>query len=340
MAQDVRRRIQRTVTYVTGGGQETVDISRGLVLRELYLHLTGQPTVTLGNNTQANTLRGDEWACVSLIELIANGSTVIRSITGLQLYMLNYFMYGTPPKVTATIGDGATANPSFDSVLILPMWMFNCIRPLDTALDTSKLSDLKLRITWANYTAINASATGWTTAPQIEVSSLESSGIGGDFALQTVYAINHTITADDPKYQVILPTGEMYRAFMINTTDTGVDEGDIMNQLKIKSGNTVFYDQKDELIRQTDGWVRRGIHRSFDGAAAASAVYDDVMRSDQHNLAGWYFIDLVTDGRLTEAIDTVGFSEFLLELDLSVGTGATILSIIPIRVRPVRKTAA
>ena len=334
MAQDVRKRFQKTVTYVTNG-QKSEDLSRGLTLRSLFLRLTGAPTVTAGNNTLANTALGAEWGCVKLIELIANGNQVIRSMTGRQLFWYNYFMYGVVPPLTPGIGDGATANAPFDVVLALPMWMPRSIRPMDTALDTSLLSDFKIRITWGTYTDINSAATAWTTSPQIDVHSLESSGAAGPFALQTVYATQNTITASDPKKQIYLPTGDMYRGFLINTTDAGVDVNDILNNVKFKSGTTVFYDQPDVMIKQAEGWLSAGIPHQIQDSIAAG-VYQSGMRGTPNDLAGWYFIDFVTDGRLTESIDTRGFSEAYLELDVTVGAGTTVLNILPIQVRPVR----
>jgi hypothetical protein len=47
-------------------------------------------------------------------------------------------------------------------------------------------------------------------------------------------------------------------------------------------------------------------------------------------------VDLVTDGYLSDAIDTLGFSEFYLELDVAVGAGTTKIDILPIQITPVR----
>jgi hypothetical protein len=65
-------------------------------------------------------------------------------------------------------------------------------------------------------------------------------------------------------------------------------------------------------------------------------IYNKLQRSDSSNQAGWYFVDLVTDGYLSDAIDTLGFSEFYLELDVAVGAGTTKIDILPIQITPVR----
>lgn len=335
MAQDVRTRPQKVVTFASGQ-QQTVDLSRGLVARYYSLRLKGQPTLTAPNNTLAKTLAGDEWAVIAKLELIENGSQVIRSLSGEQLWWLNYFMFGVPPQITPAIGDASTANPAFDSVLLLPMWMFNSVRPMDTALDTSKLSDHKLRITWGTFASINGDASAWTAEPSLEIDSCESAFLkDSEFSLQTVYGITQTIANDDPKLQIYLSTGDWYRAFLINTKDAGVDEGDILNNLKLKSGTTVFYDKAATKIQQ-EYYLTRGIHRPIPGSVAAG-VYDALRRSAKSSLDGWYFVDLLTDGRLSESINTKAFSEFYLEADVSVGAGTTIMEIIPITVTPPRQ---
>ena len=335
-SQDVRRRFQKIVPFQSNG-QRTEDLGRGMVYRDLILRLRGAPTCLAANNTIANTERGDAWGVVKNIEILVNNNQVIRSLSGNQLWWLNYVMYGEAPEIQYNIGDGATANPVLDSVLVLPFWMFRSIRPMDTALDSRVLSDLKIRITWGTYTDISAGATAWTTEPYVEVHSLESAMTPGPFSLQTIYSIEKTISATDSKFQVFLPVNDVYRGFLLNTTDAGVDSASILNNVKIKSGLTVFYDAPIKVIQQYDMGIKAGI--GYPGslpATAASTYFTTAQRSADSLRGAWTYIDLVTDGFLTEAIDTLGFSEFFLELDVTVGVGATKLYVLPIQVTPVR----
>lgn len=347
MGQDVRRRFQKTIAYQSGG-QQTEDLGRGMVYRDLILRLKCKPTIAAAANLSDDVDRGDGWGVVKLIEVLANNNQVIRSITGNQLWWMNYFMFGTIPPLSPGLGDddgagNGTSNPLIDVCLVLPFWMFRCVRPMDTALDSRVLSDLKIRITWGTYTDIHDDATAWTTQPTIDVHSLESAMAKGPFALQTVYNMTKTVTADDSKFQVFLPVGDVYRAFLINSTDAGVDAGDIVNNVKLKSGTTVFYDAPRKVIQQYDGMMHPGIGRPIDNplntAGGGATAYNKLQRSDKSDLDGWLFVDLVTDGYLSDSIDTLGFSEFYLELDVSVGAGTTKLDIIPFAITPVRSKA-
>lgn len=336
MAQQVRRKKLTTVTF-SANNKVAMPLSRGMVYRELYLRLKGAPTLTAANNTQAKTLQGDEWACVSRIDLVANNTDVIRSFSANALWWLNYYMYGHNPFITSNIGDAATANVSFDSTLILPLWMPQSVRPMDTALDARTLSDLSIEITWGTYTSINADASAWTTEPSLEIYGLQSFNVQGPFNQCRIKSIEKTISATSTEFQVILPVGPMYRGFLMNFTDAGADDGTILNNFKITSGSTVFADMPADVLDKVER-ARHGcpwIHNT-----GAAVDYLQLRRGTTYNsVLGWYYYDHVTDGFLSEAIDTLGFSEFNLELDVTVGAGTTKAYIYPIQVIPVRGRA-
>ena len=331
MSQQVRFLKQGTVEFETNG-IVAKSLSRGTVYRELHLRLTGAPTLSAANNTAAKLKRGDEWACIKRIELILNNSDVIRSFSGNDLWWINYFMFGAAPPVTTGLGDASTANAPFDSTLILPFWMPGTIRPLDTALDARILSDLKVQVTWGTYTDINADASAWTTEPKLYVSSINSFNVSGPFAQWRSSVIEKEITASNSQFQVQLPVGPVYRGFFLNFTDAGVDDGDILNNFKLISGSTVFADRGERELEQAET-LRSKDPYTYDSGAGG---YDKLRRSTSSKKDGWYFHDHVTDGYLSEAIDTLGFSEFTLDLDVTVGSGTTKCSVIPIQIYPVR----
>ncbi len=330
MGQNVRNRRQNVLKYVSNG-QAAEGLSRGMIYRELYLRLKGQIAVAAIDNTTAKTKRGDEWGAVKEVRVIANGTDVIFSVSGNALWWMQYFFYGAPPAVTPTLGDATTLNPSFDSTLIIPFWMPLARRPIDTALDSRRLSSLEVEVTWGSHTDINASATGFTTEPTITLYSLESFNVPKElrFSQFRRFNIEQEVAAANPRYQVTLPTGPMYRGFLINASSSNADVATILNNVRIVSGSTVYYDMNAEVIRQV-ARGRHGLHRGFSGAA-----YDDIRIGDSNDVDGWHFINLVTDGLLTEAIDTLGFSEFQLELDVS-NPGTDKINVYPLQVIPVR----
>lgn len=329
MTQQIRKRKQQTVAY-SSGNKTSERLSRGMVYRDIYLRLKGQLAVTAAANTAAATKRGDEWGVIKRIDLIANNTEVLKSIDGAALFWLNLMLYTTPPRITPAIGDAATLNPAFDNLLVLPLWMPQSLRPVDTALDARELSDLKIEITWGSHLDINASATGFTVNPTLEVYSLESFNVQGPFSQWRVFPIEREITANNPRFQIQLPVGPMYRAFLINTTNDDSDVGTVLNNFRFLSGTTVYADWPenvlDQVIHQT-----RGIFRGFSGTA-----YDAYRRGSANNPDGWYYYDHVTDGFNSEAVDSLGFSELELELDVTKAAGVTKIRVYPQQIIPVR----
>ena len=332
MAQEIRTRKVGTVAFSVNN-KVSESLPRGMVYRELHLHLKSAPTLTGVNNLSANVQVGDDWGVIKRIDIRANGTDIIKSFSANMLRWFNLFQYGVPPRAIPILGDGSTANPALSSVLILPLWIPNSVRPMDTALDARVLSSLEVEITWGTFTDINSAASAWTTEPVLDIYSLESFNVDGPFSSWRLFAIEKEITANNPRFEIELPLGNLYRSFFMNFTDAGVDDGDVLNNFKLVSGTNVFADQSEEVLDSVLP-MRRGLARGFTGAA-----FDDYFVSDDSNFDGWYLYDLVTDGQLNEGIDTLGFSEFKLELDVTKGGGVTKAFIFPSEIVPVRAAA-
>lgn len=298
--------------------------------RLLKLRLKCQPTIAALDNTTANTLRGDEWAVAKKIEVIANGTDVVKTISGPELRWLNAIWNANMPNVTATLGDGATANPSCDSTLFLPFMMPRSIKPIDTLLDSSVMSNLEIAVTWGTHLDINATATGFTTTPTLEVNSDESFGQeGSSFSNWRLFSIKQEIGATNPQFQIQLPVNAVYRGFTLFTLDAGVEVGTVLKNFRWKSGTNVFADVTAGTLSAE--WTDKiGLDRNR---------ADNTFKSDKTNLAGVYHYDHVDDGYLSEAIDTLGYSEHHLELDVAVGGGTTQVIVVPWQIIPVRKAA-
>lgn len=322
MAQQVRRRFQKTVKF-QGNNKETENLARGMVYRELGIRLRGGLTLSAANNTAAKTKKGNEFALIRRLDIIANNTDVIRSIKGVDLWWLNYFLLSGTPQFSTTIGDGSTANPTFDSYVKLPVWMPRSLRPIDTALDARRLSDLKVEVTWGDATSVNDDATGFETNPTCEVSSLESFGISGPFSQWRVYPIEKAITQSNEQFQIEIPVNYMYRGFMLNFTEGGVDTGAVLRNFKWKSGTTVFADISGAELHE-EYLARNELSRQI-----------DFLPGNANKLDGYYMYDHVTDGYLSESVDALGFSELTLELDVVAGAD-TKVTVYPMQIIPVR----
>lgn len=333
MPQAIRQRRLTTVAY-NAGNKQTERLSRGMIYREIYLKLTMGLTAAVGNAiTNANTEAGDEWAIIDEIRIIANGSDVLRRFSGEELRWLNFFMFHVPPRVPLAPGVAADSTLSIESALIIPFWSPNAIRPIDTALDSRRLSSLEIEVTWSSGVSAITSATSasFGTNPSLEVYSLESFGVDGEFAQTHLFRIQETSVAVQDQFQIDIPVGAVYRGFFVNTKDnTPADLANAITNIKLVSGTTVFLDMDASLLRDVS-LLRNSRRILHDDAGGAE---DAIFASADSNVDAWYHINLVTDGRLMEAVDTIGLAEIKLEFE--VGTAIETLTVIPDQIIPVR----
>lgn len=326
---------------------QSMDLQRGIVLRELVLHLKGAPTLTAANNTTANLKRGGPFELFKTISIIVNGSEIIRQFSGAELMVRNLFWYGMPPKAETTFGDGSTANPSFDRVLRIPFWMPRIHNPQSTLLDARRLAALQLQVSWGTWTDINGSATAWTTTPTLEVyheyvMPFEGTQIG-PFHTWREYDLSTAYSATSTGAVVNLPVGQLYRGFVVNTPvgsgSAAVDTTGILNEFRFKSGSTVYYDAIEVMIRER-AYQQMSMEAQtyrYLSVLTGGASFANICRSANFNLDAWYWIDFVSGGSLSDGIDTLGFAQLTMENDIT-GQSSALLVVAPQLIVPVRQS--
>lgn len=349
MGQQPRMRRQTSLTLNAFSTKTTFTLGKGMLYRELILRLNGSFTYAAGANNAAATLaRGDEWSLIERVDIIVNGSDTIRTFTGTQLKMMNRLLYGTTPRSSLTLGDGATAAPTFDSVCVIPFWMPLSVKPIDTALDSSVLSDLRIEVTTASSANINTANGPTAVSATLDVESYESFGLQGEFTDFRIWQIQNTAAAANTNLQVQLPVGPVYRGFLVNFANgAGQSATDLfgangITNVQIQSGTTIFRDAPFPLIRdwqrQRLGWGRDVVQNvaASPRLTNTNAPYMNLGKSDLLVEDAWAFIDLCQDGYMSEGIDTNGFSELNLIFNIP---GAGTVTVLPLALYPPRKAA-
>jgi hypothetical protein len=346
MAQTIRRRRQQAITQTTFGGRQIIPLGLGMLYREIYLRWFGTLTyAAAANNDAAGMNRGDEWGLIDRIDLVGNGSTVIRSFRGMDLLWFNRVIYNNSGRRAADLGDAAATAVAFDSSLILPLWQFLTARPMDTVLDSSKYSDLRLEITFAAAAAVTIAPGAAPTAltATLEVCSYESFGVEGNFSECFIFPLQLIVPGAAQQVDLRLPVGPLYRGFMINAAAGGVptsaDAPNAITNVQIYSGTQFFWDYPWATCRDI-GRQRIFQFRDYVQNAVASPILTHTapvyMRNVKSTLAdedAWAFLDLVGDGYLGESIDTIGFSELVLRFATS---SAATITVYPIQIYPTR----
>ena len=335
--QITRTRKQQVLNYQANSLVISQQLGLGMLYREIALELSGSITSTgTTNKFSPSTIKGgDEWGYVQKIELVVNGGDTIRSFTGEEFRMYNQFLFEKPPRPSQLFNSNAST-ASFDSTLILPFWDYRGVNPVDTLLDSSKLSDMRVQITWGGPdSATTFTGNTFTVAPTISISSRESYGLKGRFAVTRNFRItNSGAIAQQAQYTVQLPLGNIYKGFFINTKNaSGNDLVDCIDHVQIVSGTNVYLDCDYKCLR--DWWALRN------GAQIPriDTTYAEmpIAMSSLSLLNGWQYINLLDDGYLTEAIDTYKLSE--LKLVFTVNQTITSMVIIPDQIIPVRNAA-
>ncbi len=311
------RTISRRSLPITFAASQTqiVQLPKTNNLREIVLKLSGAPTLLAANNTVANTKRGDEWAVLKNVKVVSNSSETMFEMSGNDLWWLNFFMTGNAPFTTPGLGDGATANPAFESVLIIPFWAYRARKPSDSIFQTGAVNDFRIELTWGDFTDINATATAWTTNPSIEVQveEVEPSGYVPPFITrytkQTVSFAGVQNAARIP-----LDIGPSYRALQINVLNSAgdTDTPGLISNVRLMSGGIVLREYSEKMLFQSS--IIRGDCPTFNQIASTGINSRSNGRvSAKNDPRAQYFMNLCLDGYLTEAVQSSTFNELYLE---------------------------
>jgi len=238
------------------------------------------------------------------LELVIDGNTTLRSFDGHELRDLTKAMYNTYGE-RSTVAEDTTGDQSFESYMVIPLWMPKSMRPIDTAVDSAPFNSFEVQVTWGDIADIVGDATAtWVEEPKLKIRSLESFGVRPPGNQWRSYNQRVKISAANDALQIPLKIGEAHRAFHIRTMsgDPQQPARDVLNNLKLVSGSEVYFDLEESDL-----------------------VNIDLIRKDQDAVrTGYYYMDLVTDGMLTETLDTQGFSEIYLEADVNAPNNAQI----------------
>lgn len=312
-------RKQQQAVWQAAGQKVSVEIARGMALREIHLRIKGAPTLTGGNNTVANTLLGDEWGLIKKVEIYTNGSNPILSLSGQQLKNLNRYYYDTLPLITPTLGDGATANPAFNSSLIIPLWSIRSVRPFDTVLNSGEFQSVRVDITFGTFTDINSAATAWTTSPVAYISTHESDPTELPMFLRRHLTFNKVYTGAVQGDRLALPLGPMYQGLALQVLNPGqtAELPLAIDNIRVVSGPTVFMDADEADARQINA-LRFGLPWGQYKTTAGIAYNSSGQVSTKADFGAWYFLDFVTDGyAVNESLDTDKMGDTYLEFNVN-----------------------
>ena len=308
-----------TITYAASQTR-TLVLPRNYAYRKLYLKLAA--VVTLAAGSAGSPKDSCPWQLITSIEIRANGRDVIKRLDPETLHRLNQMRYGVRPYIDSLpTGFGASADVVVGGHCIIDFEMWRAVRPIDTLLDSAGLATLEMIVTFGAGTDIMNDAYDGTAVVEeatLYVSSLEAVGVpaGTKFMLNKEWQLRSQVNAASTTHQIQIPVGNMFRSFVLKTHSDGVQVNTIINNIQLKAGTEVFKNRRGFLL-QCDNRVECGME--VPEVLGSAAAVDHFFL--EHILDGYYLLEFVKDGRLTEALDTQRLSSLELLLDVNtVGT--------------------
>jgi len=321
----------------------TLQLPRNYAYRNLFLLLICQL------DRAAGTVGGPKDSApaqlVKNIVIRANGRDVIKNYDMETLHRLNQIRHGTRPYIYAE--DWSGFGVKTDSILKvsaqIDFEMWRAIRPIDTLLDSAGLATLELIVTWGagldtmNDTFDGASVT--VDEATLYVASVESVGVppGTIFMANKEYMMRSQVSAASNKHQISLPVANLYRSIVLKTHSDGDQVDTILpfsaanqNTIQIQAGTEVFkYRIAGSLQAQNRLEFMMEVPEQTASAAAINHRLQELL------LEGYYVLEFVKDGRLTECLDTSRLSSLDLILDVAHPGTDDFIDIYPVElIRP------
>lgn len=297
------------------GTQYRMELPRTALHQRIHLHFYG--TWTAG--TAGTALTEQPHRAVRLIEVIANGSNVVKQLTAAALYRCNQFDHGvTPVSPTGAIVFTAAEDIHFE--LTLDFAMPRAIRPIDTVLDARKFSLLELVVTIGDMNDLFSSVTAGAAALALkcDVYVEESVGTEGNFGIYREVEMLKSFSSISGDQEIQLPTGDFYRAItlrLLNSSNNPVDllAGTAGHEVSLRSGAT-------EFIRRL-GWGNAAV------AASSDSAFSGLLGQNQMQYGitvpdGYRRLDFAKDGLLTEALDSGQLEELVLTFGLGTSSAS------------------
>jgi hypothetical protein len=316
------RRTLDTLTF-SSAGQQTIDIPRGYLLRDIEFRLAGN--VSIGTITTTGTLVSQEpLSLIKQIDIIGNGSQLLKRVDGRGAYSLNAHYDGQAGELTALTAAGAqTATAiaaSFHIDFVQPERY--SLKPIDTVLDTRLYSSLQLRVTYGTVEDIvyaSTPAPTFSTTPTIQAITNEVNGPDGLlFPYFRTYFLDTDMPSTNANFPVKLDVGpQVLRSLMVladvGTPPAGNDS--VINKFSLLSNGV--YRHLDQLPYAI---TRQKMKQEFDLGTL---------------LAGYTLFDFAEDGMLTRCIDLSDLTDLKLILDTTKQTGTNTIRVFVSDIVPV-----
>lgn len=307
------RNIWRRLDAINGlpGETRSIELPRKDLLREILLRVSVTVNITTLGAPVLRAHAPAPW--IRRIELIADGRDVLKSINYKGLVLKNFFNSGVYPR--RSVPTLVTGNNTLTQTCILSINLPRALVEVDTLLNTGKLSTFSLQITFgANADGFATTPTAYSvTAIQVVPHIHEAININVpeeklNFSVYKENFLEREVTQTTPELQMLLPVGNVYRGMMVEAEIAGEPADNVINEVIIRSGTTVYY---------------RGSWLSIREMNAIKHCMETL------SYTGYAYLDFCPEGRLSDALDASKLSMLEAVFDVTKQSGVNFVRIYP-----------
>ena len=315
---------------LTAGGNIGDVLQSIYTIRNLTLKLS--VTVQFGATApaQADIQPGDEWGFIGNVNLTVNGGTVLASLTGEQLVMLNYLTGRNLRKIPANLVTlpAANAQATFTSTLSLPRAMWNAHKPLDFSLNANLQNQVYFSVTANQLTNFLSTVGATLVSANLTVYQEAAAPMNASnqpmFTEWSIVPSQISFAGASGLTDTKLPPTQIYRAVMMSgkaSAAVGAADSAIISELQVLSQGleTVHYYDIDSM--QAEYYDEIGLKPNT----------DKVFQCGTFKSAAWYVLDFARFKYMTESYNTIGYTNVGLNIATS---GAGVINLLPVVIYP------
>jgi len=290
--------------------RQTMDIDLpNRFIKRVWLFLRGQLTVSAV--TVPGAVHPDGPAnLVDQLELRVDGKP-LKFGSGASFFRLAQ-RYDQTEGVNNGLNSPGAGVYTFEAAIPILFESPQTVSPFDTLLDGRRYKKLELILTWGTTASLITGNTSTlalaSTTVDVYLEDTEPFQVDGDFWQARETETTQTVTASSAQHRFPIPftEGAVMRAILLRTTDGGIPEDDIINQVTLRLNGS----EEIPLNNIEDDFFQALEQHRFAGA---------VQRD------GWYHLELAENGRvLRTGLGANGKVNAIdLILDVTVGAGTT-----------------
>lgn len=307
------------VKSLTLGTPETIVLPKNYAIRSLILRLKGSVDVVAGTSAMTQLTQGIN-NIFSNIRVRRDGKDTLYALGGQLTYELNKILYGVPNSITLAAVTNASA-VAVNATLFVPFENVRGVNPFDTLLKGAGLSSLDLLLDTSAASSMFYGGNGSVavnSAFQVSVDVIEEVGannfVFGD--IRTYLAQKISVTAASNNFQIKpIAVGNYYKGFLLMCEDVGILSSSVITNIKLKSGSEVIIDIPAADLQDDN-------KRQFGITTLSTGVY---------------YLDLMPDGRLNQALDVTpqsGRESLEFELVVAAPSGTCNISVVALEYIP------